>query len=436
MLSANENTIGSENKLLAALIPHLFILTYFVGGVGIVMLKMLKFHQFYVTATPVLCMLMYLGVLLYQIRSRVGDDRAPDNIYYLGLLYTLTSVGFVLFKFTVNGNTAEDIVQGFGIALITTILGLALRVFLIHLHGVDYTSEKMARHEFMRALQSMRDELSHVVSDLHQFRRETVQSTSDMTQEVTETVSKMLYNTTENLATSLTEILRNLDIFVNTHIKTFDEISGDAATKLSEGLTELKIGVLSTTKEVNSALETSRDLTKQLNKSSKTMVLAGEKLLSHIESIEVPKDILTSRMNDLFGSITKMLSENLTTNKSCVEEQQKLITELGKASTHLGDINTKIQILTGVGDSFQSLGTAISTTTKLMDTQNEVISKNVVSSVKLNEISISNAEIIRGHGSEIESELQKSRNSMTEIRQSLESLVNIIIEKLGNERHS
>jgi len=69
-----------------------------------------------------------MRVVIYFSRNlRLRDDQSGDNLYYMGFLFTLTSLGVSLYQFSVE-RAAEEIVQNFGIAIASTITGIALRV--------------------------------------------------------------------------------------------------------------------------------------------------------------------------------------------------------------------------------------------------------------------------------------------------------------------
>src|SRR5690606_9648290 len=81
-----------------------------------------------VICTLLLLVYAFATSLIPAVRLR--PDQAADNSYYLGLLYTLTSLGVALFRFSTAENAADAILRNFGIAIATTIVGLGLRVFL------------------------------------------------------------------------------------------------------------------------------------------------------------------------------------------------------------------------------------------------------------------------------------------------------------------
>jgi hypothetical protein len=94
----------------------LFFAVVVVGSAYIIASKLSHFGAFAVTAVPVLIMIAYAlvlgGVRLFQLR----DDQSGDNLYYMGFLFTLTSLAVSLYQFSAAGS-AEQIVQNFGIAI-------------------------------------------------------------------------------------------------------------------------------------------------------------------------------------------------------------------------------------------------------------------------------------------------------------------------------
>src|ERR1700674_4078729 len=101
-----------------------FVLT---GSAYIVLAKVAGIGPFLVTFVPVATMLAY-ALLLYLARGlRLRDDQTGDNLYYMGFLFTLTSLGVSLYQFTAT-RAAEEIVQNFGVAISSTIAGIGLRV--------------------------------------------------------------------------------------------------------------------------------------------------------------------------------------------------------------------------------------------------------------------------------------------------------------------
>lgn len=125
---------GSETHLVdrldeRGLIDRWGFLIFALGGaIGILVAKSTSLPPVLVAAAAAMTMVLYAALVKTKGTGRLRADQAGDNCYYLGLIYTLTSLAYAIFLFD-PANTATTIVQGFGIALLTTIMGLVLRVF-------------------------------------------------------------------------------------------------------------------------------------------------------------------------------------------------------------------------------------------------------------------------------------------------------------------
>lgn len=135
-----------------------FLLSFLTGAVSIVSLKYLGATQLIVTSVPVVIMLAYLALMLIFRRMRVDDDQAGDNLYYLGFLFTLTSLGCALFQYH-GASSKESIIQNFGIALTTTIVGLICRVLFGQMRHDPVETEREVRMELTAVAGRLRDQI-------------------------------------------------------------------------------------------------------------------------------------------------------------------------------------------------------------------------------------------------------------------------------------
>jgi hypothetical protein len=115
---------AAYSSVTSAIVFMLFVAS---GSAYIIVAKLIGVAQIYVAFVPVFTMIGY-AVLIWVARNlRLRDDRAGDNLYYMGFLFTLTSLGVSLYQFNA-AHVAEEIVRNFGIAIGSAITGIALRV--------------------------------------------------------------------------------------------------------------------------------------------------------------------------------------------------------------------------------------------------------------------------------------------------------------------
>jgi chromosome segregation ATPase len=152
-------------------------------------------------------------------RLRVRLDQAGDNAYYLGLLFTLSSMAVALYDFAhmddkadaVGRSAADHIISNFGVALASTIAGIFLRV-LMHQMRVDPADiERVSRLELTEASSKVKSILDTVSRDMALFHGQIAQRMNDVVTVATQEVSKVLSGFAEEVSLSTSKILVRTD---------------------------------------------------------------------------------------------------------------------------------------------------------------------------------------------------------------------------------
>jgi methyl-accepting chemotaxis protein len=129
----------------------------FVGGAAWILISRLFFDAPAVIAVvaPVAIMVLYAKLMLNGV-FRLREDRAADNLYYLGFLFTLVSLGVGLYRYDSQLGGVDNIIKDLGVGLTTTIVGLFLRILFLQLRvDVDNASED-AKLELSNAIEGFR----------------------------------------------------------------------------------------------------------------------------------------------------------------------------------------------------------------------------------------------------------------------------------------
>lgn len=119
---------------------------------------------------PIAIMVGYFIVSWYVGKLRVHDEQTGDNLYYMGFLFTLSSLGASLYQFGTDAST-DEIVRNFGIAVTSTITGIALRIFYNQVRRDPADVERAARHELVDMTRRVRTEMESVAREFADFRR-------------------------------------------------------------------------------------------------------------------------------------------------------------------------------------------------------------------------------------------------------------------------
>ena len=227
-----------------------FFVVVLIGCSYIVGAKLHDMHAGLVTFGPVLIMLLYAVLIGLARALRLRDDQSGDNLYYMGFLFTLTSLGVSLYQFNISG-AAEAIVRNFGIAIASTITGIALRVFFNQMRRDPIEVEATARLELAQAARRVRRELDHTVLEFNQFRRATQQMISDALAETKEKVNSVgahllaelkvvTQRSGENMEAASKQSGATLEAFTSSATATLDS----AAKSISAGTHRLSDGAV------------------------------------------------------------------------------------------------------------------------------------------------------------------------------------------------
>jgi len=174
-----------------------------MGGVlFIILAKALHASPFVVTSVPVVLMLAYATGIIAFKNLRLRDDQTGDNFYYMGFIFTLTSLAVSLFQYG-TGSDVSEIVSNFGVAVASTIAGIVLRIFFNLLRRDPIEVEHIARLELAEASRKVRRELDNILVEMAYFRRVNQEMLSEGFEEIRSEVKKTTdatLETVENVA--------------------------------------------------------------------------------------------------------------------------------------------------------------------------------------------------------------------------------------------
>jgi hypothetical protein len=117
-----------RNRLASKTDKWLFLVVWLLGTGGILTFKVVGVRQAASVLWGISSLLVYGFVVWRSPHFRAREDHAGDGAYYLGFLFTLSSLAFALWEFGNGAGDTQAIIGNFAVALVTTIVGLVLRV--------------------------------------------------------------------------------------------------------------------------------------------------------------------------------------------------------------------------------------------------------------------------------------------------------------------
>jgi phosphoserine phosphatase len=256
-----------------------------VGAAYIIVAKLGGIGQIYVTFVPVLIMISY-AVLIWGARSlRLRDDQAGDNLYYMGFLFTLTSLGVSLYQFNAM-RAAEEIVQNFGIAIGSTITGIALRVIFNQMRQDPIEVERIMRLELADAARRVRRELDSTVVEFGYVRRSAQQAAADSFNHVAEKIDQIATRLLAGIAEVATQSARPLE---------------DASRHSAETIADASSTM------VEAIAATARQLAAEMEKLSTSVVGISatiNEVTAKLDKMRTPEGVIEIRLEPVIASLT------------------------------------------------------------------------------------------------------------------------------------
>lgn len=253
----------------------LFVAFVLIGAGYIFYAKEHLFGQKYITFGPVVIMLVFALVMLFSSKFRLRDDQAGDNLYYMGFVFTLISLGTTLYEFS-DSQDKNQIVQNFGIAIATTICGIVLRIFFAGMRQDPLEIERQSRLELAEAARLVKIELDNTTLEFSSFSREMKQILEDRFKDMEvmhQEMSARVSSACDKFFISIDEASkRSSESIELTTIK-----ASDAITSIAENMAK---PITEGSKEIRETLKTSSaSLTSSLSAISRNISNQGNKLI-------------------------------------------------------------------------------------------------------------------------------------------------------------
>ena len=156
------------------------LLAFLAGIGGGVALKLLGYHPFTTAAFSAAVLAAYAFIAYTSTALRLEPEVIGDNSYYLGFLFTLTSLSVTLY-FVIEAGVEDraklipEVISGFGVALVSTIMGVFIRVLMMQFRLDIVSRERETRVEIDEAARHLRTEMAQALQQMKLFGVESMQ---------------------------------------------------------------------------------------------------------------------------------------------------------------------------------------------------------------------------------------------------------------------
>jgi len=335
----------------------MFIFLVIFGCIFIWTAKMLSISQLIITPLVVALIPLYCFLSLRNKEFFIKEDQVGDNAYYMGFLFTLASLSHALFAFNnLSGNEINQIVGNFGVALWSTIAGIASRVYIAQLRQDIDEVEEDVKIKLLETSNRLTNELNQISFNLNNCARTLQNSIEESYQFANEKIQNNLIKISENFANKIAEnIAKSNEIF-----NQFE------------------------------------DNCENINIHSKAVAKAFDKTVLKLENTVMPTDIIAKKVNEIFSEIEDnfdksnkiIIAQNLINEETTKQSQilnknfEKLsdnIKNNNKEFTELKTENYQLLVMSNnINKNIENLAILNNTQLEILNKNNQKLIENIV----------------------------------------------------------
>jgi hypothetical protein len=337
----------------------LFIGAFATGTIGVLTLRMLGFGIIVTSIFTLSIMTLYMisGV---SRKFMIKPDLLGDNLYYLGFLFTLVSMAYSLYSLGVKKSDINAILENFGLAISTTLYGLALRVF--------FNQNKSGIDEYESAVRmSMTDAAATLIGEMSKIGRDVATLRTTFSQSIDETLSaqknsleemgkinkKFLSESVNFQREMISTLFKDLTDNQTKFLKNSIEIQTQDLNKLNQFITNKQIEMDRTfqtefgkiANEMVNSLSLVKESVVQFTAEAKKFAPATSKVLKEFDKFSTHSETINENLVIPLSTITNVIthsSERLFEISESLELMNKSVNEItSDMPIFLENLNTK-----------------------------------------------------------------------------------------------
>ncbi len=300
---------------------------------------------------PLLFMLGYIVLGFKRQDTSVSDEQFGDSCYYLGFIFTISSIAFSLFDvphLNEAGKLTEVAVR-FGAAMISTLMGFVVRAYLVGFKQDSTAAMQSLEDQIMASANQLKTRLDLSHEAFRDYEEKVRQASSDTEAHVRLAVEKVGLHLSTEMATALRAIAVDVQ---RVHTTAADQMR-QTAQKLVADLSQC-----------------SEVLAADINRAQGLFLGLADQLEARVRAVNLPHDQFTKELGpSVQGLVSTMtgLGADLTALKTSVQSSVKSI------ATALAEIDVAMKVPQSVRELIQ---------------KQEVLAKEVLGSLTAASLSI------------------------------------------------
>lgn len=268
---------------------------------------------------PLALMAVYILLGSRRSRSDLSDDKFADTCYYLGFIFTITSIIFCLFDLPNIGTKIQEIAVRFGAAMVSTVFGLGVRVYLVSFKQDAADAVQEAEDAVIDATRKFTEQLTLARERLQEFESQVDAAAKSSV----ERVNLQVENLSKNHSDRLTEF--------------FARLTAGNQEAFTSALTEVRAASFRLSESVDSYSESMRGNLSSIE--SKVEAFANA-ITNRLKTTSFPDDYfakhLESPLKQLKDSAAVLSNGVVSVNQQVTESSEVLSSALTKLREKAG----------------------------------------------------------------------------------------------------
>jgi len=274
-------------------------------------------------ALPSLVVFSYSVFIFNKGKNVLNLDQLGDSVYYLGFILTLWALIFALYDLSKNPN-AEDIISKFAIALVTTVVGIFIRVFMSQFSPAQEDINEMSESMLSDTALSLKTQLDVTITTFTGLVDELSRKTSESLEKNSIELSAFLKENTEEFSKSSKKVIQNINSASDTLI--------EKTNSLDQSLGSLN----STTESFNQNLNTLNSALTQSNP-AKELSNLQDAINSMSETMQSYSGDF-SKIRELVSTDLKEISANKKEIFKTIGESQEALQKMYNNMVNMSDL--------------------------------------------------------------------------------------------------
>ncbi|MCE8441652.1 hypothetical protein [Rhodovulum sulfidophilum] len=357
---------GTKGDARSEVLP--LIVAFLAGTTGSILLKIVTINPFAGAVWAISVLLAYALYAYNATQLRLDAETIGDNCYYLGFLFTLTSLAVTLY-FVVQTPTSQradvipQVISGFGVALASTIGGVFLRVLMLQFKVDMESRERQERQYLNETSRRFRAELGMSLDQIKAFSTESLQQSAEREVRMREAFDKLLSDMQGELLKSAADfgpaLRESVKIQTQSSLEMVTssarEASDVAARSIEAAMSEMTSVVTEIASHNSATADRIRQSIEALTTSTEILVTGADEIVQRVSQTQQAATQVTEAFTREVNDGTDGMTRAMKNARSRLENGARRFAE----ATNRAEVSLELGV-ERIGQSFEATAVRVS----------------------------------------------------------------------------